>query len=161
MDEWQGDLRRAVIYCGNDDKPVTFYVDEYKMVYDQMYADLECLLRNNMVSEITRKQDIMLALANIFEQATAEQKGREDDKQAEQLTTEQLEERGRQQDEQQMEFISDNKKMMQKWPHVQAECHKVFLNRVKRNFHLVLQYTPTGGLFHEKLLRHQELLYYT
>jgi hypothetical protein len=69
LDEWQGELRRAVIYCGNEDKPATFFVDEYKLLYDQMYSDLECLLRNNMVSEITRKQDIMMALANIFEQA--------------------------------------------------------------------------------------------
>ena len=34
------------------------------------------------------------------------------------------------------------------------------MNRVKRNFHLVLQYTPTGGRFREKLLKHQELLYH-
>ena len=159
LDEWQGELRRAVIYCGNEDKPATLFVDEYKLVYDQMYSDLECLLRNNMVSEITRKQDIMMALANIFEQAGAEKRGLQEDTK-EQLTAEQLEERGKQFEEQQSEFVSDNKKMMQKFPHVQADCHKVFLNRVKRNFHLVLQYNPTGGHFREKLLKHHKFLYY-
>lgn len=34
MDEWQGELRRSIIYCGNEDKHVTFAVDEYKMIND-------------------------------------------------------------------------------------------------------------------------------
>mmetsp|Transcript_42572 Transcript_42572/g.65306 ORF Transcript_42572/g.65306 Transcript_42572/m.65306 type:complete len:94 (+) Transcript_42572:5844-6125(+) len=33
LEEWQGELRRAVIYCGTDDKPVTFFIDEYKLVH--------------------------------------------------------------------------------------------------------------------------------
>jgi dynein heavy chain len=49
--------------------------------------------------------------------------------------------------------------MMLKWPHIQAELYRVFLNRVRANFHLVLQYTPTGGGFREKLAKHKELLY--
>ena len=32
-----------------------------------MYADLECLLRNHAVSEITRKADVTLCLANIYQ----------------------------------------------------------------------------------------------
>ena len=48
-----------------------------------------------------------------------------------------------------------------KWPHVQAELYKTFLNRVKNNFHVVLQYTPTGGNFREKITKHKELLYLT
>ena len=49
--------------------------------------------------------------------------------------------------------------MMLKWPHIQAELYQVFLNRVRANFHLVLQYTPTGGNFREKIARHKQLLY--
>ena len=33
-----------------------------------MYKDLECILKNGIASEITRKPDIMLALANIYQQ---------------------------------------------------------------------------------------------
>ena len=73
-EDWQGDLRRAVIFCGNEDRPLTFYVDEYKMIRDSMYWDLECLLKNNVVTEITRKGDILLALANIYQQVEAEKK---------------------------------------------------------------------------------------
>jgi len=51
--------------------------------------------------------------------------------------------------------------MMLKWPHVQAELYKTFLNRVKNNFHVVLQYTPTGANFREKITKHKELLYLT
>jgi len=37
-----------------------------------MYKDLECLLKNHVASEITRKPDIMLALANIYQQQREE-----------------------------------------------------------------------------------------
>jgi hypothetical protein len=66
-EEWYGELRRSVIYCGNEDKPLTFFVDEYKMLHEQMYKDLETMLKNNVVSEITRKSDIMLTMANIYQ----------------------------------------------------------------------------------------------
>lgn len=35
----------------------------------------------------------------------------------------------------------------------------MFLNRVKDNFHLVLQYSPTGTDFRQKITAHKELLY--
>jgi hypothetical protein len=44
------------------------------MIRDSMYWDLECLLKNNVVTEITRKGDILLALANIYQQVEAEKK---------------------------------------------------------------------------------------
>lgn len=44
------------------------------MLDDQMYLDLECLLKNNVVSDIIRKPDVMLVLANIFQQMEAEKK---------------------------------------------------------------------------------------
>ena len=67
IDEWQQELRRTLIYCGSEDKPATLFIDEYKLMHDQMYCDLECILRNNMGSDITRKNDIMTALTSIFE----------------------------------------------------------------------------------------------
>jgi hypothetical protein len=66
-EDWHGELRRAVVYCGNEDKPLTLFLDEYKMLDDQMYLDLECLLKNNVVSDIIRKPDVMLVLANIYQ----------------------------------------------------------------------------------------------
>ena len=44
------------------------------MLNDQMYLDLECLLKNNAVSDIVRKPDVMLVLANIYEQLENEKK---------------------------------------------------------------------------------------
>lgn len=32
------------------------------------------------------------------------------------------------------------------------------MNRVKFNFHLVLQYSPTGSNFKQKIMKHKELL---
>jgi hypothetical protein len=73
-DEWHAELRRAVVFCANEGKPLTFFVDEYKMVRDQMYTDLECLLKNHVASEITRKADVTLSLTELYQQAEAEKK---------------------------------------------------------------------------------------
>ena len=76
------------------------------------------MLKNYVATEITRKADIMLALANIYEQVEAEKKAakfgldqEKKDPDAE-LTAEQREEKARIQAEQQTEFIADNKRMM-------------------------------------------------
>jgi len=42
---------------------------------------------------------------------------------------------------------------------VQAGLYDAFLNRVRDNFHLVLQYSPTGLDFREKINTHKELFY--
>jgi hypothetical protein len=35
IDDWQTKLKSAIITAGNDDnKPLTFYVDEYKMIFE-------------------------------------------------------------------------------------------------------------------------------
>lgn len=70
------------------------------------------------------------------------------------MTRDQVDEKNKQMNEQEQEFSSDSRKMMLKFTHVQAECHKMFLNRIRRNFHLILQYTPTGSNLREKLLKH-------
>ena len=39
-DEWHTDLKKCLAYCASDDKPITLYVDEYKMMDNQFYHDL-------------------------------------------------------------------------------------------------------------------------
>jgi hypothetical protein len=73
-EEWHNELRRSAMACGEEAKPLTLLVDEYKMVRPEMYSDLECLLKNHVVSEIVRKPDVVQALTNIFQQHDAEQK---------------------------------------------------------------------------------------
>mmetsp|Transcript_42647 Transcript_42647/g.65405 ORF Transcript_42647/g.65405 Transcript_42647/m.65405 type:complete len:99 (-) Transcript_42647:5766-6062(-) len=47
-DEWKSELRRTLLACGVDDKPTTFYIDEYKMAHDNWYSDLICIIKNNI-----------------------------------------------------------------------------------------------------------------
>lgn len=49
--------------------------------------------------------------------------------------------------------------MMKRCPDVQAELYKIFLNRVRTNFHLVLNYNQTEGNFREKISKHTRLMY--
>ena len=67
-------MRRSTMNCGEEAKPLTLLVDEYKMVRPEMYSDLECLIKNHIISEVVRKPDVVQALTSIFQQQDAEQK---------------------------------------------------------------------------------------
>ena len=73
-EEWKSELRRALIYCGNDDRPLTFFIDEYKLLKDQWYSDLECLVRNNISGDIAKKSDLTQILLNIHKEVERERK---------------------------------------------------------------------------------------
>ena len=45
-EDWHAELRRCVLGCGEEEKPVTLFVDQYKMLRDEMYEDLETILKN-------------------------------------------------------------------------------------------------------------------
>ena len=74
-EEWRVELRRALLYCGNEAKPLTFYIDEYKLIHDRWYEDLECILRNNIASDITRRADVIQVLCTISGHLEQEKKG--------------------------------------------------------------------------------------
>lgn len=64
-----------------------------------MYVDLEVIMKNFVCSEITRKSDILLSLANIYQQVDAEKTAAKFGLQqadGEELTAEQIEEREKQ-----------------------------------------------------------------
>ena len=131
-----------------------------------MYTDLECLLKNHVASEITKKSDVMMTLLELFQQIEAEKAaskvglaGDDAKNQVGEVKAEDQEEEDGHEEEQQQEAITDGKKMLQRWPHIEAELYQVFLNRVKDNFHLVLQYSPTGRSFRQKIAKHKELMY--
>lgn len=74
-EEWRGELRRCLMQIGNEDKQITLYVDEYKLIKDEWYADLECLLKNNISTEIIRKPDLLQVMSNIYKEITKEKEG--------------------------------------------------------------------------------------
>ena len=55
----------------------------------------------------------------------------------------------------------DGRKTLPQRPHLQGALYRIFLNRIRFNFHLVLQYSPSGSNFKEKITRHPELLFYS
>ena len=71
-EEWRSELRRALVYCGNDDKPLTFFIDEYKLIKDSWYDDLECLVKSNISTEISSKTDLTTILLNIHKEVERE-----------------------------------------------------------------------------------------
>ena len=74
-EEWRSELRTCLMQLGNEDKPITFYVDEYKLIKDEWYADLECLLKNDISTEIVRQADLMQVMQNIYKDITKEKEG--------------------------------------------------------------------------------------
>lgn len=64
-EEWKADMRRNIIYSAQEDKALAYVCDEYRMVNSEWYRDLECLVKSNVCSEITRRSDIIQALVQI------------------------------------------------------------------------------------------------
>jgi hypothetical protein len=60
--------------CAKTDKPVTLHVDEYKILEDQWMTDLECLLKNNISSEVIRKNDFIKIISHIKDEIEQEKK---------------------------------------------------------------------------------------
>lgn len=64
-EEWRADLRKNIIYCASDDKPLAYVADEYRITNTNWYKDLETLIKSNICSEITRQHDILAACVQI------------------------------------------------------------------------------------------------
>jgi hypothetical protein len=64
-EEWRSDMRKNIIYSAMEDKPLAYVCDEYRITNDLWYDDLECLVKSNVCSEITRQNDILAALVAI------------------------------------------------------------------------------------------------
>jgi len=43
-------------------------------------------------------------------------------------------------------------------PTLKAELYYIFLKRVRKNFHLVFNFTPSGKNFREKMEKHKQLM---
>lgn len=124
---------------------------------------MECLLKNGISSDITRKSDILAVLTSIYKDIQIEKEGMGAAmRTAEEIAIAAQERESRLDSNQEPEVdagLGDGKKLLFKYPHIQAEMYKVFLNRIKTNFHLILQLSPTGANFREKLTKHVDLLY--
>lgn len=133
------------------------------MLQDRWYSDLECVLKNNMATAIMRKSDITAVLATIYKEVEKEKQGMRLGLSAEDLKKENLASyesqrlRDEETDESKAQYLQNSSKMMKKCPDIQAELYKIFLNRVRSNFHLVLNYNQTEGNFREKISKHREL----
>ena len=64
-EEWRNEIRRNIIYAVQEDKPLAYICDEYRITNDKWYLDLECLVKSNVCTEITRQSDIKQALVSI------------------------------------------------------------------------------------------------
>ena len=142
-EEWRSELRRALFYCGKEAKPLTFYIDEYKLIHDRWYEDLECILRNNVSTDIARRGDVLQILCAVSADLEVEKKGLRIGGSASDFRKENngqnagstaradpydADDQG----------VEDGRRFLTKWPHIQANLHQTFLNRVAANFHLVL-----------------------
>ena len=75
------------------------------------------------------------------------------------MTPDEKAEADRLQAEKVAEARADNERLMQRWPHLRATHYRTFFERIRDNFHLIFQYSPTGTGFRERITSHKELLY--
>jgi dynein heavy chain len=118
-DEWKSELRQALIVCATEDKPLTFFIDEYKIKKDQWYSDLESLLKNSFSSDITRKNDIMSVLCEIQSEVEDEKQGMKVGMSAADIARQKLTAEaaaGQPTEEQNKKADDDVRRVMQKFP---------------------------------------------
>ena len=58
-------MRKNLIYSAMEDKSLAYVCDEYRILNDDWYHDLEVMIKSNVCSEVTRQHDIMQALVAI------------------------------------------------------------------------------------------------
>jgi len=135
-EEWRSELRRALLTCGDDDKPVTFFIDEYKLIKDHWYDDLECLIKSNISTEIARKSDLTAHLLNIYKEVEREKKAMTVGLSTSDFKKDSISEHDHSHSKDDKhdggkKIVSDDgRKMLKRWPHIQAELYKIFLHRV-------------------------------
>ena len=160
-EDWHTELRRAILAAGEEGRAMTLFTDQYQMVDDAMYSDLELLLRNHMNTEIVDKETLDEALASLNQRLVASDGADGDDQDAfeeEDLTPDELAAKERLKGEQEAAARADNEKLMRRWPHLRVQLYRTFLERVRDHFHLVHQFSPTGSTFRERLSRQKDLL---
>jgi len=57
MRSWKDDLREALLYCGVDDKPMTFLFTDTQIISEAMLEDVNNVLNTGDVPNIYRKDD--------------------------------------------------------------------------------------------------------
>ena len=55
-------------------------------------------------------------------------------------------------------FLKDSRQIIKKNPGVRNQLYYNFLQRVRKNFHLIFNFTPSGYNFREKMDNHKELM---
>jgi hypothetical protein len=135
-------------------------------------------MKNQIVSDILRKSDIMFALSNIEQQAQAERDvlknpikinidGDGEDKQEEQPTPDPVENKtqsikggtfAERPDSQPSQNLADNKDTLIKNPAQLSIHYNTFQKRIKHNLHIIFQYSPSGINFRKKLIENKQLL---
>ena len=55
-------------------------------------------------------------------------------------------------------ILKENRKTILNNPALKADLYFTFLKRVRKNFHLVFNFTPSGDNFREKMEKHKQLM---
>ena len=76
--------------CAIKDKPTTLFLDEFRLLDDSWFNDLECLLKNNISTETIRKSDFIKIVTNIYKEIEKEKRGAKLGLSAEELKKEKL-----------------------------------------------------------------------
>ena len=150
-EEWKGDLRKHIIYSAMEDKPLAYVCNEYRITNDLWYQDLETLVKSNVCSEITRQSDVLSALVAIQAQqnksakALVGQKAGEKEEEKEEVVDE-------------LAHLKNQRSLVKNDASVRNKLYDSFLKRVRKNFHLIFNFTPSGYDFREKMDKHKQLM---
>ena len=157
-EEWRAEMRKNILQSASEDRPLAYVCDEYRILNQDWYKDLETLVKSNVCSEITRQNDILSALVSIQSQqkksASAlvgggSQAKKSEDKKDNDQQAEEFDE---------LAFLKDMRSTIRTNPAARNQLYYSFLQRVRKNFHLIFNFTPSGHDFRVKMDSHKQLM---
>ncbi|CDW77756.1 dynein heavy chain axonemal [Stylonychia lemnae] len=165
LEEWRLEMKKLLLRAGQDDKPVVLSMDQFKVQLDRQYDDVECIINNNISSDIMYPQEIDNCLSYIYQQIEMEKLAKlnknlnviNSSAMGDQFSSDPDLSQSRR-----MQVMNDLQasalSAIQKSPQLQCELYNYFLKRIKNNFHLLLTFSPTGEDFKKNLVKYQTFL---
>lgn len=58
VDEWRSDLKKLLLAIAWNDESVVLYSDQFRILMESQYQDLQCIMNNNISSDVLNQIDI-------------------------------------------------------------------------------------------------------
>ena len=163
--DWQQELRNIILCAGQDNKPLLFSLEEYRITEPQWYRDIETIMTDNAHSLIMAGEDLPRALTKISKQMKrrggeqTESQGNELNLRSSFDSQQQEQQEGAPLKKSLTSVVKRNVNDIYTTPKLFNEMYKQMTQRIAKNLRFVIHFTPSGQSLREKMQNHSQLMH--